>query len=240
MDLTLSDLYDGSQRDIAARYGVSPRTVREWRRRARVAEQLAEAETLRQRADAVGLARDAAKGRAAERRARKAEAKADAYREERDAARRLHVHAERHAEAADEALARLVEMVDASGVMSAEAHAGLVDRMRRVSQMTRDLRKREPWYRRCQALGLALGQLLPPSVWHALLAGDDVQAMFSATAPGSTRQTIHAADRETALVIPDDVLDIVRDALAAYEAAEDTDRDDMVAAYAEQWHQVLY
>lgn len=236
-----ADLYDGSAREVARRLGVSRRTVMARRQRARIAAQLEEAQRIRQQADAVDLARAAARERdAAERRARKADVKAEVYRDERDTARRLHVHAERHAEAADEALAHLVEMVDASGVMSAEAHAGLVERMRRVSQMTRDLRKREPWYRRCVALGLALGQALPPSVWHALLAGDDVQATFSATAPGSLRQTIHAVDREAAIVIPEDVLDIVRDALAAYEAAEDTDRDDMVAAFAEQWHQVLY
>lgn len=239
--MDLQELYSASARELAAKHGVTRETIMNRRRRARVQAQLAEAERIRQQADAVDLARAAARERdAAEKRARKAEAKVDALKEERDAARRLHVHAERHAEAADEAIARLVEMVDASGVMSAEAHAGLVERMRRVSQMTRDLRKREPWYRRCMALGLALGQALPPSVWHALLAGDDVSATFSATAPGSSRQTIHAVDREAAIVIHDDVLDIVRDALAAYEAAEDTDRDDMVAAFAEQWHQVLY
>lgn len=237
----LQELYSASARELARKHGVTRETIMNRRRRARVQAQLAEAERVRQQADAVDLARAAARERdAAERRARKAEAKADAYRDELVASRRLHTHAERHAEAADEALAMLLERLDVSGVLSPEAHAGLVERMRRVSQQMRDLRKREPWFRRAQALGLAIGSLLPPSVWHALLAGDDVTATFSARAPGTSRETIDCVDREAALVVPDEALGIVRDFLAAYEAAEDTDRDDMVAAFSEQLTQVLY
>lgn len=239
--MELADLYDGSARDVARRHGVSRPTVMNWRRRAKVAQQLAEAETLRRQNDAVDLARAAVKERdVAERRARKAEAKAEAYKEERDAARRALSHAERDAQAGWEALAQLVEQVDVSGVMSETAHSNLVAAIRSKSRQLLDLRKREPWYQRACALGMALGQALPPSVWHALLAGDDVQATFSATAAGSTRQTVHAVDREAAIVIPDEALDVVRDFLAAYEAAEDTSRDDMVKAFAEQLHQVLY
>ena len=112
------------------------------------------------------------------------------------------------------ALKERVEKLEGQLTAERKRHQDTYARERRKDQALRTMRKGDRWQKLAFRLGYGLYDVLPESVWIALMAGHVVKAEFSGAA------LVTAQDSEAWIAIDDDYIEDMRTVLALREGIE--------------------